>query len=425
MVFISTILLTAGALLINRASKAANSIDSEKHLESQKRFDAARDRVGSDFSPFFLNLEKFVNRYPAPSFTYYVGVDIGATNTRVVIVTKLENSGQIERFEMEKFKCSSVSQLLDVLQFVSSEVMNVFAGQRASAAALALAGPIDKDRVVLTNYVESSQVLNKQDLPSELFPFAKTRFLNDLEACCYGIIAAGENGELNNYFTNAFEPFNNERAADSLHLEQKSYAVLAMGTGLGCGLILCHKNKDGTLSFSPLALEAGHALIGMEGTAREDHKKSVQRFEYISEQVWNSKHGIEYEDICSGRGLKYCYNFERAYDNQPTNDEMDAGDIAPQYKENRYARMALEVHYGYLMKAAQNICVMIPSCKGVFFAGDNQVNNEQFVSENLDMLRDKFFDHQKKHWLEDVAAYRQVKQNNFNLVGCEYCAMLL
>ncbi len=41
--------------------------------------------------------------------------------------------------------------------------------------------------------------------------------------------------------------------------------------------------------------------------------------------------------------------------------------------EDELAEKAMFAHYHYLMKAAQNVCVMMPSCKGLFLAGDNQV----------------------------------------------------
>jgi len=76
-------------------------------------------------------------------------------------------------------------------------------------------------------------------------------------------------------------------------------------------------------------------------------------------------------------------------------------------------------HYRYLMKAAQNIAILIPTCRGVFFAGDNQVYNEDFFKEHLSVLQNEIFQtHQKKHWLCDLKPYRQMKEYNFNVKGC-------
>lgn len=76
-------------------------------------------------------------------------------------------------------------------------------------------------------------------------------------------------------------------------------------------------------------------------------------------------------------------------------------------------------HYRYLMKAAQNITVMTV-CKGVFFAGDNQVNNEEFFRKNAKLLQQEFNAHVKSDWLQSMVAYRQVESCNFNLQGAFY-----
>jgi hypothetical protein len=71
------------------------------------------------------------------------------------------------------------------------------------------------------------------------------------------------------------------------------------------------------------------------------------------------------------------------------------------------------------MKAAQNISIMTV-CKGVFFAGDNQVSNEEFFSQNASYLGSQFTGHPKSDWLEKMVAYRQIKMFNLNLGGTFY-----
>ena len=73
------------------------------------------------------------------------------------------------------------------------------------------------------------------------------------------------------------------------------------------------------------------------------------------------------------------------------------------------------------MKAAQNICIGT-LCKGIFFAGDNQVDNDPFISARQDELASDFLFHQKKHWLDDVKAYKQTKKLNINIFGAFHVA---
>lgn len=63
---------------------------------------------------------------------------------------------------------------------------------------------------------------------------------------------------------------------------------------------------------------------------------------------------------------------------------------------------------------------MIPSCKGIFFAGDNQVANDPFVRSHAKELYGAFLNHPKKAWLDAIVAYRQVKSMNLNIAGTFY-----
>jgi glucokinase len=82
--------------------------------------------------------------------------------------------------------------------------------------------------------------------------------------------------------------------------------VCAMGTGLGTGVIR-YNPKDG---FSVLTLEGGHCKATFPGRKAENRETDMKRLEYLSQVLYQSKHSIEFEDICSGRGLQSCYEFE-------------------------------------------------------------------------------------------------------------------
>lgn len=59
----------------------------------------------------------------------------------------------------------------------------------------------------ITNY-KGAKNLSVDDLPFELFPPQKTKFINDLEACCYGILYLNHDSKLQEYFVPAFSPNN-------------------------------------------------------------------------------------------------------------------------------------------------------------------------------------------------------------------------
>jgi len=331
-------------------------------------------------------------------------VDVGATNTRIQILI----SDEMEKIPIYKFECKCTLKLVQELESLGESIYSIF-GKESSGSALALAGPIQEGgfRVEITNYT-GEKLLEKKQLPQSLF--RNTFFLNDLEACCYGILSIGLEGKLGDYFINAWSK---EKEKKEIKFNSINYGILAMGTGLGTGTIL--SRKEGT--FSILALEAGHCKATFPGRSSKDREKDVYRLEYLSKKIYDSKYSIEFEDICSGRGLESCYEFETLNMNQK---KLTSKEISQESLQgNKYAEDAMLAHYRYLMKAAQNITVMTV-CKGVFFAGDNQVNNEEFFSKYSGVLQQEFNAHVKSEWLESMVAYRQVEPCNFNLQGAFY-----
>jgi len=83
-------------------------------------------------------------------------------------------------------------------------------------------------------------------------------------------------------------------------------AVLAMGTGLGTGLIV--GAPGGT--FNVIPLEAGHVHVATPGINSPNFHEERDRIEFLSQKIYGGSYPIEFEDICSGRGLEYCYEFE-------------------------------------------------------------------------------------------------------------------
>lgn len=86
------------------------------------------------------------------------------------------------------------------------------------------------------------------------------------------------------------------------------------------------------------------------------------------------------------------------------------------------ASQALLLHYRYLMRCAQNLCVTLLLKDGVFFAGDNGVANGPWVRRNFDQLHAEFLNHSKRDWISETPLFAQTKETNFNLLGAIYQA---
>jgi hypothetical protein len=166
------------------------------------------------------------------SFIYYVAVDIGYPHTRVVI-----GISDSKFCTITKFDATDVSILLSGLRDVASQITECLGGVQASGAALDVSGLVaDCGRQVeMTKYTTSgSRIVTLEDLPPFLFPPNRTKFLNDLEAACCGIMKLFHDEQIAEYFS----PLSGKMVAKPMILQpHSSYIVCSVGVGLGSGLI--------------------------------------------------------------------------------------------------------------------------------------------------------------------------------------------
>ena len=163
--------------------------------------------------PTFTKGEELLNylkdNKPKGEFEYFIGVDVGATNTRISIMFNTTKNKELSKTPRLKFKCSRVEYLLESLEDLTKEFVKLL-NKDASGCCLVIAGPIEEggDQVTITNYEGENKKLFKSDLPKSL---SKNIYLiNDLEAACFGIISLSEDNLLNKYFTNAWEENKND-----------------------------------------------------------------------------------------------------------------------------------------------------------------------------------------------------------------------
>lgn len=348
--------------------------------------------------------------------SYVIGVDVGGTNTRVAVGTP-----DGEYVIVAKFLSRTVAQLIAGLEKLVGTIVHDL-GRSPDAACIAIAGPITEFGTIaeVTNY-DSSQndkLLRVKDLPSSLFPHALTRFVNDLESCCYGILALDNQHLLHDYFA----PVWNVEGDTTVQLKQSvHHAVLAAGTGLGCGLLI----KLGP-QFQVYPIEFGHALITPLGTENPNREIDERLSNYLSEKLYGGKFSPEIEDVVSGRGIGYVYEFlVQGKTDCPSG--LSAAEIvfaATNNPPNKYAVQALQIHYRMLIRAAQGAAVSL-QCKGILLAGDNQVANDPFFRSMAKELKAEFLNHPKRHWIENVPVFAQTKLFNINLFGTLFVARSL
>jgi len=258
----------------------------------------------------------------------------------------------------------------------------------------------------------ASRTLHKTDLPQNIFPSNRSFFINDLESTCYGILALNVSGKLSSLFS----PLWPQEAP--VQLKPLPYLVLAMGTGLGVALILVTKSHK---KFEVLPLEFGHVQINSYGFSNPQAEEERRMIQYISDKLYKKKFSLETEDICSGRGLGYTYEWIVSENPQAT-PNLSVAQIAQRAAEDDpYASKALLIHYKWLFRCAQSLSVGFQT-NGVFLAGDNQVANSSFVKKHLSSFKEEYLLHPKQEWIDNVPIFTQMSSFNINILGALYYA---
>jgi len=255
----------------------------------------------------------------------------------------------------------------------------------------------------ITNYEQGDRDIHVNDLNPHGFPPDATLFVNDLEGTCAGILALNETDQLGSFYT----PLWVSEGGVPKILTTKPSLVLAMGTGLGTALIVTDFTKQ---SHHIFPMEAGHILITELGVGNVDYEKEREMIKFIGGILYQDSFTIEFEDVCSGRGIGYVYRWL-------TGEEVSTGDIVEKAENgDEMAKSAIGYVYRFLIRNAQNACIF-SQAKNVFLSGDNQVKNYQFVEPIKDMLHQEFLNHPKGQWLESVDMWAQTTEANFNIFG--------
>ncbi len=88
----------------------------------------------------------------------------------------------------------------------------------------------------------------------------------------------------------------------------------------------------------------------------------------------------------------------------------------------RNAHDALRLHYRYLTRCSQNLVVTLQLLDGIFWCGDNNIANQEWIRANADELHSEFRAHSKPGWVAETPLWSQTVSINLNLHGAMYKA---
>ena len=340
-----------------------------------------------------------------------VAVDVGGTNTRVAL--KDVNSNITAAVFKEK-----INSKVDLLNMLSS-IGVALNGKKVVGASLAGPGPRNAMGTQLgpfSNYRGDSvndKIIHKKELPSTLFPQNSTTLLNDLEAAAYGIASVSKSDQLASNFTMMWGP----NDAKKMYLERGPYLIIAAGTGCGTGLV--YLGSNGNIEVMPL--EFGHVSVVTESAEEE-------WLSYMKPILKRGDKPPEYDDVVTGRGLLWAYNFYKQKSTSVSVPELtDPAEVAMRsHKGCPVAGQAMKTHYKLLMNLASNLTMGFV-LGGVVVAGDNAMHNEPFLSspENIKFLKQSYLSHttERMGFQSRANVIRQSGSLSLNLLGAFFKAV--
>ena len=254
--------------------------------------------------------------------------DIGGTNARFALL----NRGQIGPVEHTK-----VADYATVADAITAFLTRHAARGSPDAAIFDVAGPIENNRVTLTN---SRWTIDANDL-QESFGFKAIHLLNDFEALAWALPALGDS----DLFSIGVKP----------SMSGAPLVVVGPGTGFGVGCLV----PRGATSFA-IVTEAGHATlpVASEREARIiNHLR--QRFGHVS-----------IERALSGPGLENLYEALAAIDGVQTSNR-DAASITQAAVDGScsVSQAALDTFCSLLGTVCGDLALTFGARGGVYVAG--------------------------------------------------------
>jgi glucokinase len=342
-------------------------------------------------------LSKWSHSSPAG---FCLGVDVGGSGLRLRFSRASDPTDIVDH---PHIPAQSAPELLKALSSVSSSLASAGINIPCKGASIAIAGLRAPDSVTVMNWPEAGRVVRFDEVSAALRPFV---FLNDLEACAYGILSSHELGTGHEYF----EKISGSPDA-KLIAEHGNTAIMAMGTGLGAAMIVRPPGQDPAV----VATEMGWCLQPGPGLREKDAEFTKELFEWASKAAYDGRFGPVYEDLASGHGLVTIYDFLNKKEMG-----MQAAEIAAEAKKGEAkALRAMGLHYEYFTRCAKAMAVGL-NCDSVVMALTNQVSNRWLVQKVRPSLANIFATGTKPK--PDVGVFGQMKDYNFNLAGASYMA---
>jgi glucokinase len=289
------------------------------------------------------------------------------------------------------------------------------------ATTFSLPGPIDDEVIVIPNFWATGESsFSRSDFSSFRLAQRQVSFINEIQALGHGLISIDEFYGLEDDFMPLWKP----PAMDvmptlyPLYFSSEAAAVLQVAFGLGAAFIVPIDSSD---SYRVIASEWGHSLVQLCGPDEPGYDEELALVRFISSRKGAS---VEWEDICSRRGLKNCYDHEaNQAAGQGEGRVIDSIAEIEKDPSEPIASKALATHFKFLMRFAR-MCAISFSCKSVFITYSVFDKGTQAMQRNIALCRDEFMHFTKSEWVSNVSVFVQVRDKNISAMGVMYHAFL-
>lgn len=256
--------------------------------------------------------------------------DIGATNARFAL-----SAGGVYRDE-RVLKCADYPGVADAARAYLAMVGD----PEITMAALAVAGPVDGDRVSMTNH---PWVFSIEETKRGL-DLDHIVVMNDFKAVAFGV------PHLSAEHIRVVGPARTARSDAPI-------GIIGPGTGLGVASLI----PDGAGGYIAVPGEGGHVTAAAQ-TQREFDVIKVLHGKY---------HHVSAERVCSGKGLVNIYEAIKILEQRTDLPERTAEDISAQAiaKSCPVCVEALDMMMAFLGNVAGNLALSLNAFGGIYLAG--------------------------------------------------------
>lgn len=360
-----------------------------------------------------------------------LGINVSASGVTFCLHSASQDDSDLYiQFEKGKF---SKEEILKKIEDFDNMINSFDPSISILSTTISFPGPVENDTVEITNWwLTGDNHFTVDDF--SVFKCCNSKkfsMINDIRAYGQAIISIDELYGLEDDFLPLWKPPSMDQMPQlyPLYFASDAAVVMQISSGLGAAFII---PMDSTNSYSVISSEWGHSVLQICGPEEPQYEEELELVSFI-----RNKKGAaaEWEDVCSCRGLKICYDFElwkkmnensqsnnlKSLYNHSTSDEFEIIREIMKDSDDPIVKKAFEIHFKFIMRFAKT-CAVGFKCKSVFITYSVFNDGPKYLQKNLAICRDEFMHFTRSEWVSNVLVFVQCSDKNLSALGALYHA---